>query len=75
MSEYIPKGKPTTIKFCSRASVKIKDNFYTFEYGEERQIDYDNCNYDLEIKSLCNDCNKVIDDQIEEVFNSLVRKN
>ena len=38
MDNYVSKAIPTIIKFTSRASTKIKDQYYTFEYGEERQI-------------------------------------
>lgn len=36
MSEYIPKAKTTVIKFSSRTSVKIRDNFYTMEYRRRK---------------------------------------
>ena len=38
MDNYVLKAIPTIIKFTSRASTKIRDQYYTFEYGEERQI-------------------------------------
>lgn len=76
MDNYIPKAKPTTIKFCSRASVKIRDSFYTFEYGEERQIDnFDEADLQKEINCLTTDCNNVVDNQIEEVIQELLHKN
>ena len=37
-SEYEVKGKTVSIKFTSRASVKIRDNYYTVEACEERII-------------------------------------
>lgn len=74
--EYIPKAKPTMIKFNSRASVKIKESFYTFEYGEERQIDnFDEVNIDKEIQYLTESCNNVVDKQIEEVVNMILHQN
>ena len=39
MSEYISKAKPITIKFSSRASVKIVNNgehYYTIEYRRRK---------------------------------------
>lgn len=75
MGEYISKAKTTIIKFNSRASVKIKDSFYTFEYGEERQIDnFDDVNIDKEIQLLTDDCNKVVDRQVEEVVNMILHQ-
>lgn len=74
MDNYIPKARTKIIKFNSRASVKIKDSFYTFEYGEERQIDdIEEVNLDKEINSLTNHCNTVVDKQVEEIVNMLVR--
>ena len=72
MDEYIPKAKPTVIKFSSRGSIKIthdqKDQYFTVEYGEERQIDnFDEVNIDKERQTLIDDCNRQVDNQIEEI--------
>ena len=76
MDNYIPKAKPTIIKFNSRASINIKDCWYTFEYGEERQIDnFNEVNIDKEIEALTNDCNLVVDNQLQDVINSILHKN
>ena len=65
--------KTRVIKYSSRVSTKIKDNYYTFDYGEERTVLEDE-NVDKEIKNLIDDCNAVVDSQVEEVYNLLVRK-
>lgn len=66
---YEPKAKTTTIKVSSRASVKIRDNFFTVEYCEERTIpDIEGVNIDAERDFLWNDCNKQVDDQIEQII-------
>lgn len=66
--QYIPKAIPATIKFTSRASVKIRESHYTIEYGEERQIiDYNEVNLDKEREALIDDCNSIVDKQIEEL--------
>lgn len=76
MDNYISKAYPKTIKFSSRASIKIKDSFYTFEYGEERQIDnFDEVDIQKEIICLTTDCNNVVDNQIEEIVQELLHKN
>jgi hypothetical protein len=76
MSNYIPKAIPKVIKFSSRASIKVRDNFYTFEYGEERQIDdFNEVDLEKEKQILIDDCNKVVDNQIEEVVKMFVEKN
>lgn len=73
---YIPKAKPVIIKFNSRASTKIKDQYYTFEYGEERQIDnFDNIDMEKEKQALIDDCNAVVDDQIKVIVDMLIRNN
>ena len=64
--------KKVTIKAISRASVKIKDSFYTFEYGEERAID-ESDNIDEAKKELWDSCNSEVDAQIEDVVNMLKR--
>ncbi len=64
--------KIVTIKAISRASVKIKDSFYTFEYGEERAID-ESDNIDEAKKELWDSCNSEVDAQIEDVVNMLKR--
>lgn len=73
---YVPQAKPTVIKFISRASIKVKESFYTFEYGEERQIDnFDAVNLDLEKQALIDDCNTVVDNQIREIVDMCLGKN
>lgn len=61
--------KIITIKAISRASVKIKDSFYTVEYGEERSLD-DADNIDEEREKLWIACNGEIDKQLEDIVNS-----
>ena len=75
IQKYMPKAKITTIKYSSRASIKVKDSFYTMEYGEERQIDnFDEVNIDLEKQALIDDCNKVVDDQLQEIIQMSYKK-
>lgn len=61
--------KITTIKAISRASIKIKDSFYTVEYGEERSLD-DTDNIDEEREKLWIACNGEIDNQLEDIVQS-----
>lgn len=68
MSDYIIKAKPTIIKFESRASVKVKDNFYTVGYGEERSVDFDEVDINKERQALIDDCNYQVDKQVEEIL-------
>lgn len=62
--------KVKTIHFASRASVKIRDSYYTFEYSEDREIE-EGDDLEQEKQKLIADCNKVVDDQIQEVVDLL----
>ena len=62
--------KVKTIHFASRASVKIRDSYYTFEYSEDREIE-DGDDLEQEKQNLIVDCNKGVDDQIQEVVDLL----
>lgn len=76
MDIYVSKAIPTVIKFISRASTKIKDQYYTFEYGEERQINnFEEVDIEKEKRALIDDCNAVVDDQIKEITDLLLRNN
>lgn len=76
MANYVPKAIPTVIKFTSRASTKIRDQYYTFEYGEERQINnFEEVDIEKEKRALVDDCNAVVDDQIKEITDLLLRNN
>lgn len=74
MSNYISKAIPKTIKFSSRASVKVKEQYYTIEYGEERQIDnFNEVDLEKEKQMLIDDCNAVVDNQVKEIVDLLVK--
>lgn len=76
MDNYVAKATPTVIKFTSRASTKIKEQYYTFEYGEERQINnFEEVDIEKEKRALVDDCNAVVDDQIKEITDLLLRNN
>ena len=65
---YESKAKVVSIKATSRSAVKIKDNFYTVEYTEERTIpEVDDIDLDAERSLLWNDVNAVVDNQVEEI--------
>lgn len=67
MKNYKPKAITTSIKFTSRASIKIRDNFFTFEACEERIIpDIEDINIEKEKQALWKAVNTEVDDQIED---------
>ena len=59
----------TTIRATSRASVKVRDNFYTVEYSEERALP-DGIDVDIEAERqmLWDAVNSECDNQIEEIL-------
>ena len=71
---YVLKAVPTRIVATSRAAVKIRDNYYTFEATEERTIPRDvvessePIDIDIEWKALFEEVNDVIDTQCEEII-------
>lgn len=65
-------GKITMIHYISRASVKVQDNFYTIEYGEERQLE-DDVNINDERKALIDDCNEQVDNQVADIVKTFLR--
>ena len=63
------KGKTTSIKFTSRASVKVGDSFYTVEACEERAIpDLEDVNMEEERLNLWDTVNTECDNQIQEIL-------
>lgn len=68
---YEPKARTTSIKATSRASVKVRDNFYTVEFSEERIIpDLPDIDMEQEKSYLWDAVNNQCDSQIEEIVKS-----
>ena len=68
MTMYESKAKTTKIVATSRAAVKIKDNYYTIEYSEERSVpDIEDVDLSQERKILWDEVNTVVDDQIASI--------
>ena len=63
------KAIPTTIKATSRVAIKIKDNFYTVEYSEERKIP-EGVEVDMKYERmvLWDDVNATVDEQCAEIL-------
>lgn len=67
-TNYVSQAKTTTIKATSRASVKIRDNFFTVEYSEERVIpDIEGVNIEAERAILWDVVNTECDNQVQEI--------
>ena len=75
MEEYTSKAVTTTIRATSRASVKVRDNYYTVEYSEERTIpDVEGVNLEEEKRILWDDVNGEVDAQIEDIIKSFAKQ-
>lgn len=58
----------TTIKATSRVALKIRDNYFTVEYSEERTIPEGvEVDLDKEREELFADVNAVVDNQMIEI--------
>ena len=73
-SSYESKAQISTIRATSRASVKVRDNFYTVEYCEERTIPTDiDVDIDKERQLLWDTVNDEVDKQIEDIIKSFAK--
>lgn len=61
------KAKTTSIKATSRVAVKIKDNFYTVEFSEERAVPED-CDLEAERAELWDAVNGSVDEQCAQIL-------
>lgn len=65
---YAPKAIVSKISATSRCSVKIRDNFYTVEYSEERIIPaIDGVDIEKEREILWETVNNEVDNQAIEI--------
>ena len=75
MEDYEVKAKTTKINAVSRVAIKIRDNFYTVEYSEERTIpDVDGVILKEERVALFDAVNAVVDAQAEDIVRSFSKK-
>ena len=75
MEDYGVKAKTTKINAVSRVAIKIRDNFYTVEYSEERTIpDVDGVILKEERAALFDAVNAVVDAQAEDIVRSFSKK-
>ena len=58
----------TSIKATSRVAIKIKDNFYTVEFSEERLIPDKSADMEFERQVLWDDVNTCVDNQCAEIL-------
>lgn len=74
-TNYESKAITTQIRATSRASVKVRDNYYTIEYSEERTIpDVEGVNLEEEKRILWDCVNGEVDAQIEDIIKSFANK-
>ena len=72
---YESKATTTTIKAESKITIKIRDNFYSVTFTEERSVpDVEGVNVESERAILFDDVNKVVDSQAAEIINTFSKK-
>lgn len=72
---YESKAITTSIKFTSRASVKMGDNFYTVEACEERMIpDLPDIDIESEKRLLWDEVNRQVDEQVDSIYEEFYKK-
>jgi hypothetical protein len=70
-SDYVSKAKISTIHATSRVSCKIRDNFYTVEYSEERTVpNIKGVDIEMERQLLWDAVNSECDNQVQEILDS-----
>lgn len=68
---YYAQATVTKIQASSRASIKVKDSFYTIEYSEERTVpDRPDVEIEIEREILWNTVNNEVDNQIQDILNA-----
>ena len=71
-SEYVSHATTLKIAISSRASVKVRESYYTVEYSEERAIsDATDVDIEQERKILWDVCNTEVDNQIEDILKNM----
>ena len=66
---YESKATVTKISATSRVAIKVRDNFYTVEYSEERSIpDVEGVDMEQERLDLFDACNLVVDAQCNDIL-------
>lgn len=71
-TEYKSVAITCKIAVSSRASVKVRDSYYTVEYSEERLIP-ESIEVDIakERELLWDTCNTEVDNQIEDILKNM----
>lgn len=70
-TNYEPKAVISKIQATSRMSLKVKDNFFTVEYSEERVIpDLEGVDIEQEKAALWEAVNSEVDNQAEVIYNT-----
>lgn len=71
---YTSKAKISKISATSRASVKIRDSYFTLEYTEERVIpEIEGVDIDAERALLWQTVNDQVDNQVNETIAAVKR--
>lgn len=68
--DYVQQAKTVKISATSKATIQIKNNYYSFSYSEERELPEDQCRVNLEKERelLWESLNAEVDNQIEQII-------
>ena len=73
--KYESKAVTTKIVATSRGAIKIRDNYFTVEFSEERSIpEVAGVDIEAERQLLWDDVNSSVDEQIRELVNTYRNK-
>ena len=68
---YVSKAITTKITANSKCTVKLKDNYYSIEFTEERTLpEVGDVDLDAERQVLFDDVNAVVDEQINQILDT-----
>jgi len=72
---YEPKAVITKIQATSRMSLKVRDNYFTVEFSEERAIpDLEDVDIEQEKIALWNAVNAEVENQAELIYNTFNKR-
>lgn len=70
---YESLAKTTKISATSRTSIKIRDNFYTIEASEEREILSEEADIEQEWNLLFDSVNAIVDNQANQIVETFTK--
>lgn len=74
-TEYVSHCTPTEIYALSRCAIKVRDNYYTVECSEKRNISsIDGIDMEKEFELLFDELNSITDSQCQDIISTFTKK-